>query len=323
MRQKHKIVCIGLLLVLLLAAVFAPHKTYASSDTSGQTGTIRLMPSGKAYPGVKFTIYQVAVGRWVRDSEELTDDFKESHLSLTAETLGDSGTAKSIAAYIRKNHLKGLSEKTLDANGSTEFSGLEDGIYFILQTNTEADFDKLGYTVMSTPYFVEMPQLTDDSGASTYTVESKPKYHVESLSDSFVDISVYKDWKDNNNYYGKRPKSIRAALYNGSEKVYEVTLSAENNWSYTWKGLDIKGDWKVSEVAVPSGYTSQVTKEGNDFTIVNTYTPPGTTGVTTPPGTTKSVKTGDDFTLGRYAILFAASALAIMILRKKKTKDKS
>ena len=55
-------------------------------------------------------------------------------------------------------------------------------------------------------------------------------------------------------------------------RVYDtVTLSEENNWRYTWTGLDEDFTWRVVEAEVPEGYTVSVQREGITFVLTNTH----------------------------------------------------
>ena len=55
-------------------------------------------------------------------------------------------------------------------------------------------------------------------------------------------------------------------------KVWDtVTLTAANNWRYTWTGLDSGHRWTVVEKEL-DGYTVEVTREGITYVITNTYT---------------------------------------------------
>ncbi|MDY3233725.1 MAG: Cna B-type domain-containing protein, partial [Erysipelotrichaceae bacterium] len=69
-----------------------------------------------------------------------------------------------------------------------------------------------------------------------------------------------------------RPVSIQVQLvHDGTSYGDPVTLDASNNWSYTWKDLPDEGNWNVSELNVPAGYTASVSESGKEFRITNTY----------------------------------------------------
>ncbi|MBP3883294.1 MAG: Cna B-type domain-containing protein [Lachnospiraceae bacterium] len=84
-----------------------------------------------------------------------------------------------------------------------------------------------------------------------------------------TEASVTKVWDDENDIEGLQPKEIKVQLLDatGDKEIPvrdEVTLNAENEWTYTWteldkfkeKGTEIK--YTVREVSVPEGYTDEV-----------------------------------------------------------------
>lgn len=124
--------------------------------------------------------------------------------------------------------------------------------------------------------------LTVPTG-KTYTVEENPVAgytpHYKGLAitnvhtpEKIAEMTVTKEWDDENNKYGLRPDSIEVQLYADGQEVGEaVEVTAEDNWTYTWKYLDKFAageeiEYTVEEVEVPEYYTSEV--EG--FTITNT-----------------------------------------------------
>jgi|GEM_PF-1969964 len=91
-------------------------------------------------------------------------------------------------------------------------------------------------------------------------------------------LTVTKKWVDNNDNDGTRPASIQVYL-RGNMKLYgtKVTLSAANNWTYTWTDLpayDSSGkevEYLVYEVEV-SGYKFSATADENSgWLITNTH----------------------------------------------------
>lgn len=65
-------------------------------------------------------------------------------------------------------------------------------------------------------------------------------------------VGVSKVWADNNNAQGLRPESIDVQLLADEEACGDpVTLSAENDWSYTWQNLPL---WTGSSESGTAGY---------------------------------------------------------------------
>lgn len=91
-------------------------------------------------------------------------------------------------------------------------------------------------------------------------------------------VSVIKKWEDKNNQDSLRPNSIKVQLYADKETFGElVTLSQDNNWTYTWNTLPklAKGkaiNYTVKEVTEVPGYTTDIaeTSPGN-VVITNTH----------------------------------------------------
>ncbi|MCR8968368.1 Cna B-type domain-containing protein, partial [Streptococcus zalophi] len=87
-------------------------------------------------------------------------------------------------------------------------------------------------------------------------------------------------WDDANNQDGIRPDSIKVQLYANDKKAGdEVTLTAADNWTYTWSDLDEKSAgqtivYTVKEVGKVDGYKVAIgdLDQGN-VTITNTHTP--------------------------------------------------
>ena len=109
-----------------------------------------------------------------------------------------------------------------------------------------------------------------------------------------ISVSVTKEWDDNDNQDGIRPKSIKVQLYaDGSAIGDPITLGADSQWTYKWEGLNGKDSgnvvvYTVRELEVPDGYTSSV--EGSaaqGFTITHKHTSKGTgTSITSGNNTT-------------------------------------
>lgn len=100
-------------------------------------------------------------------------------------------------------------------------------------------------------------------------VKAVPEFHNQVTDAAYAWVSVMKQWKDDETIH--RPESVTVQLYKDQQPYGDAKiLSSEDNWTYTWTGLDRKGDWIVSEVDVPEGYDVSVTHSGNNWVITNT-----------------------------------------------------
>ncbi|OQB24261.1 MAG: Collagen adhesin precursor [Firmicutes bacterium ADurb.Bin182] len=89
-------------------------------------------------------------------------------------------------------------------------------------------------------------------------------------------VSGTKTWVDNNNEDGKRPSSITVALYADGNHKENKTVTAGDNWQYSFTNLSKYNNngvliaYTVDESSVADGYTKGV----DGYDITNTYTPP-------------------------------------------------
>ena len=114
-----------------------------------------------------------------------------------------------------------------------------------------------------TGYFEEEQDIQKE-----YKVSMVNKYSTETR-----DITVTKEWDDNDNQDGIRPEYIEVSLLIDEDEVETVKLNAANNWTYTWKGLakyasGVEIKYEVVEKEI-KGYTTNI----KDFTITNTHNP--------------------------------------------------
>ena len=92
-----------------------------------------------------------------------------------------------------------------------------------------------------------------------------------------IEITVRKEWVDQNDIYSKRPDTINLQVKNGEEVIAERTVSKEDNWEYTFTGLPKYNDngqeivYTVDEEETKSGDLYYYTKEvGNVINIDGT-----------------------------------------------------
>ena len=134
--------------------------------------------------------------------------------------------------------------------------------------------------------------ITEDAVAE-YSTQVEGYNLTNSHTPGQTSLTVTKQWQDQGDQDGLRPSQIQVQLYaDGVASGSPVTLTAANNWVYTWSGLAEKANGKtieysVKEVDQPSGYTSTTSQVSpGNVLIVNQHTP-ATTEV-------KGHKTWDD-----------------------------
>ena len=187
---------------------------------------------------------------------------------------------------------------------------------------TAPKYDVNGKEVQYTVSEVEIPnykatiQATDDGYHITNTYVPQP-----------MDITVSKLWEGNDI---NRPESVEVQLYNNGEAYGDVvTLSQDNNWTYTWSNLASDITWTVDEPIVPEGYQSSISGNAQTgFFITNTYlgseasevsSPPENVNTASkPPGSTP--KTGDFGSIMPWLFIIVISILILryVLFHKKK-----
>jgi LPXTG-motif cell wall-anchored protein len=96
---------------------------------------------------------------------------------------------------------------------------------------------------------------------------------IKNVYNQTINISGTKTWNDNNNQDGIRPSSITVNLLANGRQVASKTVSASDNWQYSFDNLAAyangqKITYTVTENAV-AGYTSTV----DGYNVTNNHTP--------------------------------------------------
>lgn len=142
---------LAIFLVMLLLQLALP--TFAAEAD----GSIQL-----ALPGGNLMLFQVAVFS-EPGTLQLTADFDDWEGTL--DHLSSPETAKALALFAQKNRCS-ATEKTV-TNGSILFSGLEPGLYLLLQTEAASGYEPI------TPFLITMP--IGGAEGNTNKIDATPK----------------------------------------------------------------------------------------------------------------------------------------------------
>ena len=244
-------------------------------STNGVVGTITTGPDGKG------TIYGL-----------LKDDY------IIRETSAPSGytLAKDVIVSADSFDSKGATATITDKKAVTTVSGTKtwkdnddqdgkrpDSIKVnllangkVVQSKTVKSSDNWKYSFTNLPEFENGKKITytvteDAVAGYTSTVDG---YNVtNNHTPATVKVSGTKTWNDNNNQDGIRPSSITVNLLANGRQVASKTVSASDNWQYSFDNLAAyangqKITYTVTENAV-AGYTSTV----DGYNITNTHNP--------------------------------------------------
>ncbi len=135
------------------------------------------------------------------------------------------------------------------------------------ENNWSATFEQLSSDVS---YYVEEVDIPD--WKATYTHDTNKTTIVNEPIIPTIDLTVKKQW------IGKVGEMATIHLFANGSIVQTVVLSAANNWTYTFEGLDQTDtkrnpiEYTIEEVAM-NGYTTNIVQEGTTFFVTNKEKP--------------------------------------------------
>ena len=260
------------------------------------------------YDGIPFSGVSVQLYRVANVSAEcqfvLTEAFAASGLVLNGiRSSGEWNVIRStLEAYILAQNIP--AEKTAVTNeaGRVCFETLATGMYLavvgdVMQGDLHCYFDSA---------LVALPGLETD-GRWQYSVEvhAKPGALPPIKPDEITERKVLKLWKGDEGR-SDRPQSVEIEIFRDGISYETVTLSAENNWSYSWKANNDGASWKVVERNIPAGYTMTVEERDGTFVVTNVREPGDSPDE--PP------KTGDTVNLLLPIVLMSISGCVLILL---------
>ena len=253
LRSLPKVKKFAAVCLMMLLCILASFSAFAAEDTGSLT---------YSYPvdGVEFRLYQVGE---IRNSEYiLTGEFADYPIDLTQKT-----AAETLSAYIARDGQEPLMFGQTE-DGAVRFDGLDFGGLYLLEGDT-ATVDGVIWTPAAILFSVPS---TDDEGNVTTDVTAGGKY--TRTETPRTTITVQKIWEDTG-FESVRPARVVAQLRRDGELFAAVFLTEDNNWTFTWTGLDPDAVWTVTEVE-EEGYTVSIETSGDTVVIVNSRqsTPP-------------------------------------------------
>lgn len=248
------------------------------------------------FPGLQVGIYQVA--ELLSDGNyQLLKPYDAASLNLdeiTQQTQWQQ-VAETVFSTIVANGIAPDQMAVTDEAGVAAFSGLKKGLYYVQEV--VADNEEGTYVFNQFMVYLPTPNL---DGTYDYQVEANPKC-LEFMPKT--QYTVTKLWQDQGNSQD-RPKEVVVDIYWNGVLQETQTLSAQNNWSYTWSvSADQQSGWTVAERDVPEHYKVKVKKNDNTFSIINTR-----------PGKPKPPQTGDTFNPMPLVMIMCISGVLLVIL---------
>lgn len=282
--------CLTMLLPLCAHAV-TPLDPEAESSL-----TLHYQKDGLAFPDQLIGIYRVAEA-FPDGSFELIEPFASYPIHIHDITMQEQWhqVAQVLYSRIVADQVQPDREALTDENGTVCFPQLETGLYFVREVVAE----NLEGTYIFNQFLVYVPTPQAD-GSYNYAVEARPKCL------NFVPKTHYtvtKLWQDAG-FQSSRPESIDVEIYKDGVLQETQTLSAANNWTYSWSvSAEDNGQWTVAESSVPQGYRMILQQNGAAFTIVNIH-----------PSIPDIPQTGDSFLPLPWILVMCVSGILLLIL---------
>ncbi len=294
-RQLLKLCLVFFLTVIMLlgsAKAFAAEKTCCL--------TIKITSSDNTASQSALSVGLCKIASLQNGKYELTDAFSDSGISIESISKNiNSNHNAEIYRYITENKIPYITATT-NSKSSAMFSNLDKGIYLVFCEHSQ--------NLTFSPYIVFLPSVVN--GNINYNVISEPKTIITENNVKSIYVKII--WDDNNNYAGKRPKTVTVTLLKDGKPYKTVELSAECNWEYTFKDVPADGIYSVRQDKVDNYEIFYEGDAENGFTITNTL-------ITESP-IMSFVKTGIDTGIFPIAFLILISAVVMIILSRKQTK---
>ena len=252
----------GSVMAALLFCVMLLQQTVFAADPE-QTGSIRLNYS--AVDNAEFKVYRAGE---ITDNWEfvLTGAFQDIPADLNdLDTEAMTELSETLAAYAAADGIEPDYSGRTDENGQVVFEGLTKGLYLIIGESVIWD----GMRYDPVPFLLTVPSQ-DAEGAWNYQTEADVKYVTTVPEKEETEYKVVKYWVGDGSG-NARPVQITVDILRDGILYDTQTLTAENNWSYSWTAEDNGSVWQVVEREIPDHYTVKVEKNKTMFLLTNTY----------------------------------------------------
>ena len=236
-------------------------KTVTVTETDGWAWSFTDLPKYAAGNEITYTITEDAVADYTTE----VDGYNVTNSHEPAK-VGFSGSK----TWNDADNQDGIRPESITINL------LADGK--VAETKTVTAADNWAWT------FSNLPKYRDQGVAIVYAIEEIEVYGYTSEivgysvtnthTPATVEVKGSKTWDDANNQDGIRPESITINLLANGEVVATKTVTAEDNWAWSFTDLPKYKDqgteivYTITEEAV-KGYTTTI----NDFNVTNSHEP--------------------------------------------------
>ncbi len=255
---------------VILSANGTPVDSIELNENNDWTHTFTGLAVNNAGEKITYSVNEKEVpeGYTANVTGNITDGFTVTNTHVTDKT---SITIEK--SWVDANDQDGIRPESVDL---TLYANGEE-----VDTVTVSESTEWKYTFTDLPVYEngQIIEYTVDESVVTdgYSKEIKG-YVVENTHiPAQTEVTVSKEWNDNENQDGIRPKAVVVTLYaDGNATNKTVTLSNANGWTDTFTNLPVNANGKEIKYTVQeefiAGYTPEITGNATDgYTITNTH----------------------------------------------------
>ena len=178
--------------------------------------------------------------------------------SLTINKEDESGAplANAVFSVIRKSTNGVVGTITTGPDGKGTIYGLLKDDYIIRETSAPSGYTLAKDVIVSADSF--------DSKGATATITDKK---------AVTTVSGTKTWKDNDDQDGKRPDSIKVNLLANGKVVQSKTVTASDNWKYSFTNLPEFENGKKISYTVTEDQVKDYSTTVDGYNVTNNHTP--------------------------------------------------
>lgn len=262
--------------------------------------TVLYGRDGVAFSDISVSLYHVAdISADYRYT--LAEPFADTKLQLNGVSSQAEWSAirTTVEMYIGGKKIQPLAVAVTDEQGQAEFADLRTGLYYVSFVRHTKD----GMCYYFESALTAVPGLEPD-GTWNYDVTVKPKSGVQNPGGKDLEYKVIKLWRGDDEE--KRPKEVVVEIFRNGEPTKTVTLSAENNWCYTWFAENDGSYWLVMEKDIPRGYYVMIEQNDTIFSVINV--------AESNPDDPRPPQTGEVLNMYSFILIMSLSGVLLLML---------
>lgn len=268
MKKSRNILCALFALIIMLSPIATVYADSINGSKPSEYNTLMIWYKADDFrlSDTQIKLYKVAD---ITAGGELiyTDSFTSCGINVDDLLSRDSfdPVTSALSSFIALDGTKPFATADVSSAGCAKFVNVTFGVYFVdgFSVTDGVEGHSFG-CVLFNSFFSE------EAAGSSAEINVYPKSHTFSVEEEDNKYRVTKLWRDNENR-AAHPQSVEVVILKNGAEHARVILSNENDWTYEWTSSEPGAIWNAAEVDIPKSYTAEVNRNGNNFTITNTF----------------------------------------------------